>query len=49
MIDLEQLRNDWDALAKSDALWAILTDSNKAGGGWNVAEFLETEIGRAHV
>jgi 2-polyprenyl-3-methyl-5-hydroxy-6-metoxy-1,4-benzoquinol methylase len=42
MIDLEQLRNDWDALAKSDALWAILTDSNKAGGGWNVAEFLET-------
>ena len=23
-MDLEQLRSDWDALAKRDALWAIL-------------------------
>ena len=25
LIDLERLRSDWDALAKRDALWAILT------------------------
>lgn len=39
---LERLRSDWDALAKRDALWAILTDGAKAGGGWDVAEFFET-------
>jgi 2-polyprenyl-3-methyl-5-hydroxy-6-metoxy-1,4-benzoquinol methylase len=41
-MDLEQLRSDWDTLAKRDALWAILTDGDKAGGGWDVAEFFET-------
>lgn len=42
MIDLERLRSDWDALAKRDALWAILTDGEKAGGGWDVGEFFAT-------
>src|SRR5580698_649358 len=42
MMDLEQLRSDWDALAKRDALWAILTDDSKTEGGWGVAEFFET-------
>lgn len=42
MVDLERLRNDWDALAKQDALWAILTDGRKTRGGWDVAEFLQT-------
>ena len=42
MIDLERLRTDWDALAKRDALWAILTDGTKANGGWDVGEFFET-------
>jgi SAM-dependent methyltransferase len=42
MMDLGRLRSDWDALAKRDALWAILTDDSKVGGGWGVAEFLET-------
>ncbi|HEX4309050.1 MAG TPA: class I SAM-dependent methyltransferase [Acidobacteriaceae bacterium] len=42
MIDLERLRSDWDALAKRDALWAILTDGTKADGGWDVADFFET-------
>ena len=40
--DLERLRIDWDALAKRDALWAILTDSAKVDGGWELAEFFET-------
>ena len=42
MTGLDRLRSDWDALAKRDALWAILTDESKAGGGWNVAEFFVT-------
>ena len=42
MAELERLRSDWDALAKGDALWAILTDGNKAGGGWDVGEFFAT-------
>jgi SAM-dependent methyltransferase len=42
LINLERLRSDWDALAKRDALWAILTDGTKADGGWDVAEFFET-------
>lgn len=42
MAELERLRSDWDALAKGDALWAILTDGNKADGGWDVGEFFAT-------
>ena len=42
MMNLEQLRSDWDALAKRDALWAILTDDSKTDGGWDVREFFET-------
>ena len=41
-MDLEQLRSDWDALAKRDALWAILTDGERADRGWEVGEFLAT-------
>jgi SAM-dependent methyltransferase len=42
LIELERLRSDWDALAKRDALWAILTDGDKADGGWDVREFFAT-------
>lgn len=41
-MSLEKLKNDWDSLAERDALWAILTDSSKAGGKWDVAEFMAT-------
>jgi ubiquinone/menaquinone biosynthesis C-methylase UbiE len=41
-VSLETLRSDWDDLAERDALWAILTDASKAGGRWNLAEFLAT-------
>jgi 2-polyprenyl-3-methyl-5-hydroxy-6-metoxy-1,4-benzoquinol methylase len=41
-VELERLRSDWDALARRDALWAILTDESKAGGRWDVAEFFAT-------
>ena len=41
-MELERLRSDWNALARRDALWAILTDASKADGGWDIEEFLDT-------
>ena len=35
-------RDTWDALAKEDAMFYILTDKNKKGDRWNLDEFLET-------
>jgi SAM-dependent methyltransferase len=40
--NLDTLKNDWDSLAERDALYAILTDGSKAGGQWNIAEFMAT-------
>jgi SAM-dependent methyltransferase len=42
MSNLEKLRNAWEGLAERDALSAILTDDSKAGGKWNIAEFMAT-------
>jgi SAM-dependent methyltransferase len=42
MMDLETLRNNWESLAERDALFAILTDHRRAGGKWNVDEFMAT-------
>jgi SAM-dependent methyltransferase len=42
VITLDKLKSDWEGLAERDALWAILTDGSKAGGKWNVAEFMAT-------
>jgi ubiquinone/menaquinone biosynthesis C-methylase UbiE len=42
MIRLDKIKYDWDSLADRDALWAILTDGSKAGGKWDVAEFMAT-------
>lgn len=41
-MNLEGLKSDWDSLAGRDALWAILTDPSKVGGGWDIAEFMAT-------
>jgi SAM-dependent methyltransferase len=54
MTSLENLSNTWESLAKHDALWAVLTDGNKAGGKWDIAEFMATgeaeiEIVMAHL
>ena len=35
-------RDTWDALAKEDAMFYILTAENKRGGERNLDEFLET-------
>ena len=42
MITLDKLRNDWEHLAERDALWAILTDSTKAGRKWEITDFMAT-------
>jgi SAM-dependent methyltransferase len=39
---LNKLKNAWEGLASRDALSAILTDDSKAGGKWDVAEFMAT-------
>jgi SAM-dependent methyltransferase len=41
-MDLKKLKDDWESLAKSDALGAILTDQTKAGGRWQLDEFMAT-------
>ncbi len=44
MSNIATLRNDWESLAKEDALHAILTDETKVRGKWNVSEFMATGI-----
>jgi SAM-dependent methyltransferase len=41
-MNLNKLKNDWENLAEHDALGAILTDESRAGGKWDVAEFMAT-------
>lgn len=42
MSNLSALKSDWESLAQKDALAAILTDENKSGGKWDIAEFMAT-------
>jgi SAM-dependent methyltransferase len=42
MTTLRNLKDDWESLAKRDALHAILTDATKVSGKWNIAEFMAT-------
>jgi SAM-dependent methyltransferase len=44
MSNIATLRNNWESLAKRDALHAILTDETKVGGKWSVAEFMATGV-----
>jgi len=41
-MNLDSLKQDWEHFAKQDALWAILSDERKAGGKWDIAEFMAT-------
>lgn len=41
-------RRRWEALATADPLWAVLSDPNRRGGGWDADEFFasgESQIG----
>jgi SAM-dependent methyltransferase len=39
---LPALRRHWERLARRDPYWAVLTDPDKRGGGWDVAEFFRS-------
>jgi SAM-dependent methyltransferase len=39
-----RLKEDWNRLAESDPLWAILTDPAKRCGGWDAGEFFATGV-----
>src|SRR6185295_15807017 len=41
---LESSKELWDALAEVDPLWAILSDTAKKGGRWDVKRFFQTGI-----
>lgn len=41
---LWQLRRHWDALAREDPFWAVLTESGKQGNRWAIDEFFSTGV-----
>ena len=44
---LDELQKHWDTYAKIDPLWAVLTDSSKKNGKWDIKDFFQT--GTAHI
>ena len=41
---LWQVRRHWDALAKDDPFWAVLTEARKQGNRWAISEFFSTGV-----
>jgi SAM-dependent methyltransferase len=41
-VSLDRHRQDWDRLAETDALWAVLTEPGTKGGRWDVDAFFAT-------
>jgi len=41
-MNLKRLQRNWDELARTDPLWAVLTDPYKRGNRWDAEEFFET-------
>jgi ubiquinone/menaquinone biosynthesis C-methylase UbiE len=39
---VQEHKNDWEDLASLDPMWAILSDKDKRGRGWNTADFFKT-------
>jgi SAM-dependent methyltransferase len=39
---LSVLRRHWERLGRRDPYWAVLTDPDKRGGGWDVTEFFRS-------
>lgn len=40
--ELTHLQKNWEGLAKTDPLWAILTKPENKGGKWKIGDFFET-------
>jgi ubiquinone/menaquinone biosynthesis C-methylase UbiE len=43
-MNLNKLKKHWNTYSKVDPLWAVLTDSSKKDGKWDVNEFFQTGI-----
>lgn len=41
-MDLQVLKENWEAFGEQDPLWAILTVPDRRGGRWDLDEFLQT-------
>jgi SAM-dependent methyltransferase len=41
-MELKDVQANWDQFGKIDPLWAIIADSTKRGGKWNMDEFFAT-------
>lgn len=39
---IDEVSQTWTRLGREDPLWAVLTDREKAGGGWTTEDFLAT-------
>jgi len=44
VVSIQHLKATWDDLARSDPLWAVLTDPAKTDNRWDVEEFLATGV-----
>lgn len=41
-MEIDLLKKHWEAFSREDPLWAVLTDSARVGGRWDLKEFLAT-------
>ncbi len=41
-MDLQNLQDVWEQLARNDPLWAVVSQPDRRGGGWDVTEFFAT-------
>lgn len=41
-VEIRKLQEHWNRLGEKDAMWAILTEEGREGGGWAEEEFFET-------
>ncbi len=41
-MSIEKISDTWTRLGREDPLWAVLSDRDKSGGGWDTGEFLQT-------
>ena len=44
MADLASVQANWDLYARTDPLWAILTDPSKRDGKWDLEAFFESGV-----
>lgn len=41
---LDETKKHWDRFARTDPLWAVLTDGSRKGNRWQVDEFFQTGV-----